>query len=203
MAMASDFDRLAALLHEARLALAPARFRDLALDFHKRFKAKNAVDEELVLIDMMATISSTTASATANSAKYAVPSESGLYIQELHGIVALNEPRSETLAITGLGNPDVMARILMKAMNCRVTLRDLDEPRDIMPDRTEVPLAPFVSAIGGKPIILPQGGPDFVPPGHNLQLTAKLKDTNAAIIGGETLYGFVLVGKQVRLPGEK
>lgn len=201
--MASDFDRLVALLREARLALSPSRFLDLALDFHKRFKAKNEVDEELVIIDMMATISTSTANSTANSAKYTVPANSGLFIQELHGIVAFNDPDAETLNITGIGNPEVIGRTLLKAMNCRVTLRDLDAPRDIMPDRTEVPLAPFVASIGGRPIILPPNGPEFIPPGHNLQLTAKLKDTAGAIVGGETQYGFLLVGKQVRLPGER
>lgn len=200
---AHEIDRLVAILREARLALSPMSFYDFALGLHKRFKLKNRFDEELVIIDATAAISASTSSYTASSTKYMVPGEMGLYIHELHGICALNAPTSETLAIAGLGNPSVGERIFMKAMNCRVTLRDIDEPRDITPDRTEVVLAPFVGAIGGKPLILPEGRPEFIPPGHNIQMTAKLKDTTASVVGGETLYGFLIVGKQVRLPGER
>ena len=172
----------------------------IARDLYARFLKNNSrQDETAILISLLATINSSTSGAQATD-EYTVPSESVLYIEQIIGIVAFNALTSETLSITGVGNPDFVQRLQIKASNCRVKLQDLDGSRDFTSDGDEVPLSAFIPQAGGRAVIFPEGRPEMVPPGHKLKLTARLQDTTAAILGAETVYGLVLIGKLIREP---
>lgn len=180
----------------AAASAAPGRFIDRALDMYRRWSARKRYDERVVIIKLSGTITSTTTNSQVTD-DYQVPADEALFIFALKGLLGFNAFTTETLTITGLGNPSMQDRVFIKAQNCRITLKDQDEPRDIIADAESLVLADVLPASGGELFVFPE--PDLAPPGHKLKATMSLTDTAASIIGGSTDYGLYLIGKQIRI----
>lgn len=180
----------------AAASAAPGRFIDRALDAYRRWAARKRYDERVVIVKLSGTITTSTTNYQ-QSDTYQVPADEALFIFAIKGLLGLNAPTAETLTITGLGNPDVRSRIALKAMNCRISLKDQDEPRDIVADAESLVLADILPGSGGDLFVFPE--PDLVPPGHVIKATMALTDTTASVVGGSTDYGLYLIGKQVRI----
>lgn len=135
---------------------------------------------------------------TSNSDTYRVPNPYNLLVQRVRGMFGFRALTSETLTITGVGNPDIIERVMMHASNCRVELKNDDKDYDVI-DNQQLVLAPILPELGGAPV-------EFDPPlnvltGQTLKMTVSLNDTTTAVVGGNSEYGLVLEGVLVRTDG--
>lgn len=138
-----------------------------------------------------------TTAATSATDEYKVPTTYALLIHSIRGDVAFNNPDGETLNITGIGNPMVLDRIALKAMNCTASLVNRDRSDEkIIGEKRDVPLSALMDLVGGKPE--EYDPPHIVLGGQTLQGSFALTDTGASIVGASTDYGFVINATLVR-----
>ena len=126
---------------------------------------------------------------------FRVPEDEDFVIEEIRGHLSFNNWDGETLTITGLGQPTPTDRIAIKAYNARILLENIDSKRKLF-DENDISLGDILAASGGQPI---RGGSGLRPAfviahGQTLRMTATLRDTASALVGGESNYGVTLVG---------
>lgn len=137
------------------------------------------------------------AGTTSGQQNFRVRSNHVLLITTIRGHLAFNDLDGETLAITGLGNPDMHDRLFIKAMNCRMDLMNQDRNIKIFEGGQTLPLAQLLPMTGGEPIRFDP--PHIVMPGQTIQLDTTLNETAAALVGGSTDYGVQIDGILVRV----
>lgn len=147
---------------------------------------------------------------TSGSDTYRVPATHEFVIEEIRGHLALTQFDSEVLgmnhasdATKGIGTSDVNGtlalrdRLLMKAMNCRLDLKNSDREQKLF-DNQSLSLATILAFVGSPPTDLSEE-PHIVPAGETLILNATLINVDAKMLGGLTEYGVTLVGKLIRV----
>lgn len=133
-------------------------------------------------------VATITTSATTGQVTYRGPANFNGLIWEVRGSLAFNAATTETLSITGsggttgIGNADVDARVLLKAMNYRLDLKNVDREQKIFGTAAK-PLSDLLR----DP--LKCDPPTTLPEGEALQLDIASEDTTAAIMGGSTDVG--------------
>ena len=110
-----------------------------------------------------------------------------MLILSIRGHLAFNAITSETLAITGIGNPFILDRAMMKAMNCRLQLSNQDRQIPLFEGGQDLALSTILPEVGGAPIYYDP--PHIVLPGQTVLLSSALQDTTGAIVGASTDYG--------------
>lgn len=138
-----------------------------------------------------------TTSTTSGTQTFRVRSTHVLLIKSIRGHLAFNAVTGETLAITGVGNPGVLERMQIKAMNCRMTLENQDRTIPLFAGGQDLPLSQILTNLGGKPLEFDP--PHIVLPGQTLSLATTLQDTTGAIVGGSTDYGVQVDGYWLRV----
>jgi len=162
-----------------------------------------------VQIPMVATLGATAGSATIN---YRVPNTHNLVITTIVGELAMVDIFNELLAVKngsdatrGVGDfsasPDVLGRLLLKAMNCQIGLTNADRTQPLF-ENGKMNLSTILTMTGGRPVDW-SATPHIVPKGETLQADISLVQTgagdNAKVVGGNTVYGVVLSGVLVRV----
>lgn len=162
-----------------------------------------------VVVPIYATLGT---AAFTGSDTYRVPTTHEFAIKQIVGHIALVGVNDETRdppgtgAVATLGIADqsgataalsLMNRIAMKAMNCTVDLRNSDREQKLF-DNHSLSLATIVTLIGGRPIDWSET-PHIVPAGETLALNVGLIQQTAALVGGNTQYGVVLIGDLIRV----
>lgn len=175
---------------------------DLNVDIHAflqqftpwQFKAPLSPDDfRWASIQLRARLTTSTTSGQVN---YRAPANFNMLIFGIQAHLALNDPDGETVTVTGIGNPDVVSRMLMKAMNARVALQNSDRPGGAkIFEQNDKPLGNLVVPIGKPLEFFP---PHMVKDAENLQMDVSLQDTAAAIVGGSTDYGVDILALLVR-----
>lgn len=169
-------------------ALARLPFFHAAQTF-QLFQQRKAVDAQAVLIPLIVTLPTSASAYSATYDTFVSKSDQILLISEIRPIVAIRAVTSETLTITNVGNLNsVREREAMKAGNARATLKLPDQNWDLTEDAVALPL-------NTAPIILPRGRELVIPPTQKVRMTVALTDTTAAIVGGSTDYGVLLIGQ--------
>ena len=148
-----------------------------------------------VVVPMMAVLQVGT---TTSSDKYTIPGDHMLLIHEIRGHLLMKSMTSETVAITGIGNPSFLDRVAMKAMNCKVGLVQNESKLDILGDTNENTLGMLVGLPGSRPLKFDKV-PQKVLRGNTLLMTCELVDTTASIVGGATEYGLAIIGTLVKV----
>lgn len=177
-----------------------ARMYELAKDLSPE-------DYRAVLVTLKATLGSGT---TSSSDTYRVPATHEFVIEEIRGHLVLTQFDSELLAMNhasdatkGIGSSELTGtltlrdRILMKAMNCRLDLKNSDREQKLF-DNQSLALSSILSIVGGPPASR-EDEPHVVPAGETLILNAALINTDAKMLGGLTEYGVTLVGSLIRV----
>lgn len=150
------------------------------------------------------------AGATSGSDTYRVPTTHEFVIEEIRGHLVLTQFDSEILAMNhasdvtkGIGSSEsngtlrLADRLLMKAMNCRLDLKNSDREQKLF-DNQSLALASILSFVG-SPAVDRLAAPHIVPAGETLVLNTALINTDAKMLGGLTEYGVVLVGNLIRV----
>lgn len=142
---------------------------------------------------------------TSGSQTFRAPATHNLAIKKIYGHIALNALASETLDLSAVmvGNftnsPMLSERVLMKAMNARITLKNSDRSQNIIDggfgSQTLVSLLPM---FGGQVADF-EKAPHILPAGETLEMAVSLVQSTASILGGATEYGVVLIGDYVRV----
>lgn len=161
-------------------------------------------DYRAVAITMYATLGT---AATTGQDTYRVPTTHEFAIHQIRAHLALMDLNSEVLnlanptdATKGLGNhtnnPDTLGRVIAKAMNVRVGLRNQDREQKVF-DGKSLSLASILPIIGGKELDYDRA-PHLVPAGETLLLELSLIQTAAPWASGNIEAGVVLTGVLVR-----
>lgn len=144
------------------------------------------------------------ASNTSGTDSYRTPTTHNFVIEQVRGHLALQAFDGELLTMNhasdntkGVGGPDVVGRMLMKAMNARLDLKNSDREQKLF-DNHPLSLASILSAVGGQPLDW-SAEPHIVPAGETLQFSASLINVDAKMLGGLTEYGVTLIGKLIRV----
>lgn len=163
-----------------------------------RWRFKTPVDPDdyrWANVLMKATV--TTAASSPATQNYRAPANFHMLIFGIEGHLAFNAITSETLSITGIGNPDVANRMLIKSMNARLAFTNTDRNGGTkIFENNSVALSSILPSVGGEPLKF--NPPHVVPNGENLALDITMNDTTAAIIGASTDYGVNLKALFVR-----
>lgn len=139
-----------------------------------------------------------TTSVQSGQVNFRAPANFNMLIFAITGHLAFNDPDGETLSITGIGNPSVVDRILLKAMNVRIAFQNSDRSGGAkIFENQDKPLSNLLPHVGGKPL-------EFFPPyivkdAENLQMDVSILDTGTSIIGGSTDVGLDLTALLVRV----
>lgn len=155
-----------------------------------------------VAIPLISTLSSST---TSNTQTYRVPATHNLVIKEIVGHLALVGYSSEVLdasaGANGYGNfstnANVQGRALMHAMNTRIALSNSDRSQNLF-ENNSMNLSTFTPFLGGRALEFGEV-PHIIPAGETVSMTASLILTTAAVVGGSTESGCVLIGHLVRV----
>jgi hypothetical protein len=167
-------------------------------------------DYRVVAVTLKATLGVGT---TSGSDTYRVPATHEFVIEEIRGHLALTQFDSELHAMNhasdgtkGIGTSDPTAvsavlslrdRMLMKAMNCRLDLKNSDREQKVF-DNQSLSLASILAYVGSPPADV-SDEPHIVPAGETLIMNAALINVDAKMLGGLTEYGVTLVGKLIRV----
>lgn len=141
---------------------------------------------------------------------YRVPSTHEFVIKQVVGHLALidytNEVRDVGPADPTKGISDqagataalsFLNRVMAKSMNCRLDLRNSDREQKLF-DNHSLSLSTILTLIGGRPLDWSET-PHIVPAGETLAFNAALIQQAAAMVGGNTEYGVVLIGDLIRV----
>lgn len=141
---------------------------------------------------------------TTGSQQFRAPATHKLAIKEIWGHLALFALASETLDLSAVmvGNftnsPMLSERVLMKAMNARLTLKNNDRTQNIIDGGVgSLSLNAILPMCGGRVVKFDE--PHIVPAGETLEMAVSLAQSTASILGGATEYGVILVGDYVRV----
>ena len=151
-------------------------------------------------VPLLVTHTTSTATGTLYD-NFRVPVDYAFFVEDIRGTLRMDSMTGETLAVTGIGNPNLVERCLMKAMNARISLSDEDDTFPLIAttdNASTLALSDVLIQVGGDPIV--NVIPDLVPPGHRVRMGVTRFDTTAAIGGAATKYGLVLTGTFVRVP---
>lgn len=142
---------------------------------------------------------------TSGSQTFRAPATHNFVIEQIMGVCALVDFANETLNLSTekvgdfSSNPNIPARVLMKAMNCRVTLQNTDRSVNVIDGGLgSLNLSAILPMVGGR-VIDYSSKPHILPAGETLSMTATLIQNVANIRGGATEYGLLLVGTLVRV----
>lgn len=143
------------------------------------------------------------AAATSGSDTYRVPATHNLAIEQIRSHLVLKAFDQELLTLNhasdvtkGVGAPTITDRVRLKAMNCRLDLKNSDREQKLF-DNHSLALASLLSGMGDPLDFSVE--PHIVPAGETLLMNATLINTDAKMIGGDTEYGLVLIGKLIRV----
>lgn len=140
-------------------------------------------------------VAAITTSTTTGQVTYRGPANFNGLLWEVRGSIAFNSVTTETLSITagttGIGNPDLDARVLKKAMNMRLDLKNSDREQKLFGTAAK-PLSDLLR----DP--LKCDPPHVLPDGEALQLDIATQDTTAAVLGASTNIGVSLLMLFVR-----
>ena len=165
-------------------AAAPAGVMLDIVEYLKQFTTWNfkapltADDYRWASYQMRATLNSTTTTAQVTQR---VPANWNALLYAIQGHLAFDAITAETLSITGVGNPGIQDRILMKAMNTRIDLQVSDRQEKLFETAVK-PLSNLLTVVGGEPFTM--NPPHFIKGGDTIQLDLSLGETTAAVIGG-------------------
>lgn len=155
-----------------------------------------------VIIPLFARLAAT---ADSGSQTFRAPATHKLAIKKIYGHIALNALASETLDLSAVmvGNftnsPMLSERVLMKAMNARLTLKNTDRSQNIIDGGfNSLTLVSLLPMFGGQVADF-SDAPHILPAGETLELAINLVQTAASILGGATEYGVIIVGDYVRV----
>lgn len=148
-------------------------------------------DYEIVTVTLKKSL---LAGTTTGNDTYPAPGNRQIIIGEIHPHLALINAAGESLAIANLGNPSLADREILKMMNCRVQLQVKNHSLDLFQNASKTI---SLNSLRKRPMNL-WHAPYIVPMGGLLQMDATLVDTTAAVVGGETEYGLMLVCIQIK-----
>lgn len=137
-----------------------------------------------------------TTSATTGTVTYRTPANFNGLLFEIQGHLAFNAVTTETQSIAGIGNPGILERIALKAMNSRIALQNVDRGWKLF-STADKPLSSILSILGGKPLVF--NPPYILSDGEALQMDITSQDTAASVIGGSTNVGLDLIALFVRV----
>lgn len=139
------------------------------------------------------------ASVTSGSVVFTPPANYNCLIFGIEGLLAFNNATGEPVQIAGIGNPGVLERMALKAMNVRLDLQNVGRTQKIFGTASK-PLIDIYEAIGGKKFDM-RGIPYALPDGEQLQLDISVADTTSGasgVIGASTDVGVSLECLYVR-----
>lgn len=134
-----------------------------------------------------------------------IGSDEDFVVYEVRGYLSFNAWTSETALDATLGtNVSPRDRAYVKAANCKINLKVKDTKIPITDGETydNLVLASILPEVGGLPLRF--GGENrpswVVPHGQQIQMTATLSITTAALVGGSSDYGVTLAGVYMTRP---
>ncbi len=135
---------------------------------------------------------------------YRVPTTHELAIYQIGGLLTLDNYLTEYKTVVdagdatrGFGDPDLVGRVLMKAMNAMVDLKNSDREQKLI-DNHPTPLSTLLRVVGGN-VIDWSAAPHIVPAGETLTMSVTLTNQDVKMLGGNTKYGVVLLGHLIRV----
>lgn len=132
---------------------------------------------------------------------YRVPGTHKLAITGVRGHLAMIGMASEVLNLGNLtSNTSVQDRALMKAMNCRVALKNDDDNVKLTEGR-DLSLADILELAGGKELDWADA-PHVIERGKTIRADMTLVQSDAYVLGGATEYGVVINGILLRTRGD-
>lgn len=168
----------------------------------KRFV--KAFDENRGLRYRPASIVISKAVTSTQAESYRIASNEDFLVREIRGFVIMNDLPGEPAVDSELGIENATGpvislspseRLLAKAMNARLTLRNKDV-QTLYTENEGIAFSSIVPEVGGRPLVFgPDDVPAFVLP-HNTTIEASwtLQSANAMFTTGSTNYGVVLTG---------
>lgn len=138
--------------------------------------------------------STITTAALTGSVTYTPPANFNALLFSIEGLIAFNAITAETLSVMnaagtlGIGNPNLVERVLMKAMNTTLALQNVGRSAKIF-STNNLPISAILPGIAGEAMRFKVPYP--LPDGEQLQLDLSTVDSTAAVIGGSYDAGIV------------
>lgn len=182
------------------MAVAPNLGNTFAEQIARGLKELDPEQIRGVIIPLYATLLSTT---TTGYDTYRVPTTHDLLIEEIRPHLLALDISTELYATIDANlhmGPTMEDRLILKASNCKVDLKNSDREQKVIENHSLV-LVSLMKPVGDS---LKFGTtPHKVPAGETLRLDVALQDSDHTLTGvastGSTQYGLVLVGKLVRV----
>ena len=138
---------------------------------------------------------------TSGTDTYEVPNTHIGLITKISGHLAIQDWSTETQAVSAVGNPSPVDRLVIKGQNCRVRLQNADKGDYIIGGTVgggeKSTLADFMRAAGGEPVAFDP--PHIVSNGEVLEMALDLQDTASDVVGGSTRYGLQMQVLLIRI----